>query len=176
MFDTIFVKADLPLTDELASLDVKWNERDYQTKSLENCMSTYEITKDGDLVTYNDAWWDDNSLKRDPMKVPCHGRILFYDYIEDVAGHDWFVDFIAYFTYGKLDKIELENVDKTPVQVRLARQSLWEHEAMERKKKFSYKLRNVLINIPGYSRAMRTLGRSIQWLGNKLYMITIRWS
>lgn len=176
MFDTIFVKATLPLTDELANLDVKWNEIDYQTKSLENCMSTYEITKDGDLVTYNDGWWDDNSLKRDPIKVPCHGKILFYNYLEDVAGHDWFVDFNAYFTYGKLDKIELENVDKTPVQVRLAQRSLWEHEANEKKKKFTYRLHKFLRNIPGYSFILRKAAKGVHWFGNKIYMTLIHWS
>jgi hypothetical protein len=176
MFDTIFVRSELPLTEELSKLDIKWNEVDYQTKSLENCMSTYEITTDGDLVTFNDAWWDDNSVKRDSVKVPCHGKILFYNYFEDVAGHDWFIDFNAFFSYGKLDKIELENVDKTPVQVRLAQRSLWEHEAEERKKKFSYKLKKCLTNIPGYKFILRKLGKWAHSLGDKIYMISIRWS
>lgn len=176
MFDTIFVKADLPLTEDLRALDVKWNEVDYQTKSLESCMSTYEITRDGDLVTYNDAWWDDNSLKRDPMKVPCHGKINFYHYVEDLNDYDWFIDFVAYFSYGKLDKIELDNVDKTPVQVRLAQRRLWEHEAMERKKKFSYKLKNVLIKIPGWSFILRKAAKGVHWFGDKIYMTLIHWS
>jgi hypothetical protein len=176
MFDTIYVHAELPLTEELRKLDIKWDEMDFQTKSLENCMSTYEITREGDLVAYNDAWWEDNSLNREKVKVPCHGKILFYNYIEDMDGHDWFIDFNAYFSYGKLDKIELENLDKTPVQVRLARESFWEHEAAERKKKLSYKIRKVLINVPGYSLLLRKMGKWAHWLGDKVYMISIRWS
>lgn len=176
MFDTIFVRSELPLTEELSKLDVKWNELDYQTKSLENCLSTYEITKDGDLVTYNDAWWEDNSVKRETVKVPCHGKILFYNYIENADGHDWFVDFNAYFTYGKLDKIELENVDKTPVEERLAREKFWEEENSAKKKKFSYKLRFLLRHIPGYRKVIMGLGKFAYWLGNKIYTTAIRWS
>lgn len=176
MFDTIFVRSELPLTEELAKLNVKWNELDYQTKSLENCLSTYEITKDGDLVTYNDAWWEDNSVKREAIKVPCHGKILFYDYIENEAGYDWFIDFNAYFTYGKLDKIELENVDKTPIEERLAREKVWEEKSKEQKKKLSYKLHLLLRRIPAYSFIMKNIGKFAYWLGNKIYMVTIRWS
>lgn len=176
MFDTIFVRSELPLTEELSKLDVKWNELDYQTKSLENCMSTYEITKDGELVAYNDAWWEDNSVKRETFKVPCHGKILFYNYIQDADGYDWFIDFNAYFTYGKLDKIELENVDKTPVEDRLAKEKLWEEQSKARKKKISYKLHMFLRYIPGYSFVLRKIGNFAYWLGNKVYMISIRWS
>jgi len=176
MFDTIFVKADLPLTEDLKALDVKWNEIDYQTKSLESCMSTYEITRDGNLVTFNDAWWEDNTIKRDAVKVPCHGKINFYHYVEDLNDYDWFIDFVAYFSYGKLDKIELDNVDKTPVKERLANRLIWELERKNREKKLSYRLKKLLVKIPGWSLSLRKIGKAANWFGNKIYMISIRYS
>lgn len=182
MFDTIFVRAELPLTDELRGLNIKWNEIDYQTKSLENCMSTYEITREGELVVVKGAWWEPDeetskaSEPKEEIKVPCHGKISFYDYIEDEAGHDWFVDFTAYFTYGKLDKIELDNVDKTPVQERLAASIIWEIERKKREKKLSYRISRVLRKVPGYRWLLRNIGKSAHWLGDKIYMISIRYS
>lgn len=175
MFDTIFVKTELPLTDELKQLDVRWNEIDYQTKSLESCMSTYEITKDGELSVIQGAWWEEEKVV-EVIKVPCHGKISFYNYIEDKNDYDWFVDFTAYFTYGKLDKIELDNVDKTSVKQRIADQLIWELERKAKEKKLSSRIKRVLRKVPGYSWVVRKLGRAMYNLGNKIYSISMHWS
>jgi hypothetical protein len=50
MFDQLKCEKELPLNDELKSLNVKWNEVIFQTKDLDNCLSNYRITTDGELV------------------------------------------------------------------------------------------------------------------------------
>ena len=50
MFSYIKCKKELPLTDELKNLSVKWGEVQYQTKDLDNCLETYIISEDGELL------------------------------------------------------------------------------------------------------------------------------
>ena len=176
MFDTVFVKVELPLTDELKSLNLDWKNVDFQTKSLENCLSTYTINEEGRLIAFNDAWWEENTLKRDPEPVDCHGKISLYDYIQNLEGYDWSIDFDAYFSYGKLDKVELTNVDKTSVKVREEREARWEQTRLKESSTLSYRLRRTLRKIPGWSKSLRVVGNAFRRAGEILYMAIVRWS
>ena len=176
MFDTLYVRCALPLTEELKKLDVKWNEISYQTKDLTDSLATYEITAEGELIYFNDSWWEEAAFKKDKSKISHHGKIVFYEYIENVDGYDWFIDFHAYFTYGKLDKITLGNIDKQATTLRLARESLWKHERNMEQRKFSSKLKCLLRSIPGYSYFLKKLSKAVNSTGNKIYMFLLRWS
>ena len=46
MFDSIYVKTKLPLNEDLKNLNVKWEELEFQTKDLENCLLRYDINDD----------------------------------------------------------------------------------------------------------------------------------
>jgi hypothetical protein len=176
MFDTIYVKAKLPLTEELNQLELHWDLVDFQTKDLENCLSTYTITEDGRLMSFNDAWWEENSNNRVADPVSYHGGILFYHYLQDIQKYDWWIDFKAYFIYGKLDKIELVHAEKTPTADRLARQEKWKTEMEQKEKTIGYKMRRILRKIPGYSKTMRILGKGAYNAASAINTFSIRWS
>ena len=133
MFSYIKCKKDLPLTDELKSLFVKWNETQFQTKDLDNCLETYIISEDGELLeevieyeyTYyteeekkqkNHKPWnlikDQKIVKHETKRVDFHGKITFYETLDLNDQESIWVDFDAYFVYGKLDKLELAKVEK----------------------------------------------------------------
>ena len=133
MFSYIKCKKELPLTDELKSLSVKWNEAEFQTKDLDNCLENYIISEDGELleevIEYEYTYYteeekkhkdhkpwnivkDQKIVKQETKKVDFHGKITFYETIDLSDEESVWVDFDAYFVYGKLDKLELAKVEK----------------------------------------------------------------
>ena len=133
MFSYIKCKKELPLTDELKGLSVKWDELQYQTKDLDNCLETYIISEDGELleelIEYEYTYYteeekkqkdhkpwnivkDQKIVKQETKKVDFHGKITFYETLDLNDEQSVWVDFDAYFVYGKLDKLELAKVEK----------------------------------------------------------------
>lgn len=133
MFSYIKCKKELPLTDELKGLSVKWCETQFQTKDMDNCLETYIISEDGELLeevieyeyTYyteeekkqkdHKTWSiikDQKIVKQETKKVDFHGKITFYETFDLNDQESIWVDFDAYFVYGKLDKLQLAKVEK----------------------------------------------------------------
>lgn len=133
MFSYIKCKKELPLTDELKGLSVKWDEVQYQTKDMDNCLETYIISEDGELleevIEYEYTYYteeekkqkehkpwnivkDQKIVKQETKKVEFHGKIIFYETLDLNDQESIWVDFEAYFVYGKLDKLELAKVEK----------------------------------------------------------------
>jgi len=133
MFSYIKCKKELPLTDELKYLSVKWDELQYQTKDLDNCLETYIISENGELleevIEYEYTYYteeekkqkdhkpcnivkDQKIVKQETKKVDFHGKITFYETFDFSNEESVWVDFDAYFVYGKLDKLELAKVEK----------------------------------------------------------------
>jgi hypothetical protein len=128
MFDDITCKVKLPLTEELEKLNIAWEEENFQTKSLECYLQHYIIASDGQLleevvvreyVEYTKEELDSPDRKpwnmfkniiekeRYLKAVDFHGIVNFYTSLEYTIDADMWVEFNAYFIYGKLDKIEL---------------------------------------------------------------------
>lgn len=160
MFSYIFCKTPLPLNEELKSLDVKWDEIEFQTKDLENCLEKYIITEDGKLMeeiteyeyTYyteeekkskNHNPWnfikDQKIIKLYNKNVDFHGKITFYEILKYSETEDIWVDFDAYFVYGKLDKIQLIKTEK--VESSTIRSNKFFQEQIKIKNSFCYKFK-----------------------------------
>jgi hypothetical protein len=201
MFDNLFVKKKLPLTKELKSLNVKWEEIDFQTKDLENALDTYEITKSGKLrhLWQEREWKDDDDsflkgyfevVKEEWRDVDFHGTINFYtshctndtkhwDYFDDVdqlsfddieliPGDDWWFEFEATFTKGKLDNIRLIKAEKTPVKERIYNNKVWAMKRAEEAKKLGRRIVSFLRKFNWYRVSIRYTIRSVNWLYSKL--------
>jgi hypothetical protein len=132
MFDSVICKYKLPLNEELEKLDVDWAGADFQTKSLDCSMSLYILQEDGTLLEEvvereyipfteeelkqrekegKKTWvtWKDVVVKSKELKpLDFHGVLNFYTSVrlEDLDAEGW-IEFNAYFIYGKLDKIVL---------------------------------------------------------------------
>lgn len=131
MFDTILIKRKLPLNKELkkAFPDTDWSKEGFQTKDLENTMTTYTIKSngiswdkvDGEMVRTmteqeekkarkKNKWvWPYEFVEssRKTVKVSHHGTINFYHYKDDNDGNTWDIEFNAIFNAGKLVDIKL---------------------------------------------------------------------
>ena len=129
MFDSLACFSKLPLSERLQSLNIDWSKEIFQTKCLENYLGMYTITEDGllleeiverEFVEYSEEeqkelkkkspWlgYKDIIIKSKENKpVSHHGTIVFYTSVEYTEDEDLWVEFIAYFNYGKLDKIEI---------------------------------------------------------------------
>jgi hypothetical protein len=133
MFDDITCEIELPLNDELRALPVKWEDKGFQTKDLENCMLKYTISKDGRLLEHivdrEYTYYTEEEKKHKRTKpwdlykeviikgerdeeVNHHGVVTFYSDVDYTEEENFWVEFNAYFVYGKLDKINLIKCEK----------------------------------------------------------------
>ena len=137
MFDDITCKKELPLNEELKTLPIKWEEVGFQTKDLENCLLHYTISEDGRLLEHVveqeyvhyteeekkrkdrkpwDLYKDVTIKKKYDKEVDHHGVVNFYTNVDYTDEEEFWVEFNAYFVYGKLDKIELFKCEKNKSQ------------------------------------------------------------
>lgn len=159
MFDYVKCKKELPLNDELKGLSVKWDEVQFQTKDLDNCLSEYIISEEGELLEeivereYVYYTEEENKQKRDKWsfykdvieknkytkKVEFHGKVTFYEILDFSETEDIWLDFDAYFNYGNLDKIELIKAEKHESR-KIRMDKFWEKEKM-RTSNLSYRFK-----------------------------------
>ena len=132
MFDEIIIKKDLPLPEEIKNFPIDWKNYQFQTKDLDNCLLDYWISEDGELfehvvereyIPYSEEekkknknrwviWKDVIDKSSSDVKVDFHGKIRFYAYEDFDDENDFWLEFEAFFVYGKLDKIELKEFRK----------------------------------------------------------------
>jgi len=163
MFDSLHTKAELPLNEDLKHLPIKWDEIEFQTKDLENCLLHYTISEDGRLlehvveqeyVYYTEEEkkqksrkpWDfykDVIIKNEYDKeIPHHGVINFYTSVDYTDEEEFWVEFNAYFTHGKLDRMELLKCDKQ--KSRAVYHKEWEEKRKIEEQKFWNRTKKVL--------------------------------
>ena len=161
MFDYITCKSLLPINDELRQLNIDWQEREFQTKELDNCLCKFVITEDGTLIEnveeYEYEYYSKEEAKQQkPWNliknsklvnsykkiIEFHGKINFYDNISINENQEAWVEFNAYFIYGKLDKIELANFEKRESR-NSSLNSFFEEEA-KRKNSLKYKFKKTI--------------------------------
>jgi hypothetical protein len=160
MFDNIQCKYSLPLPEELQSLSTDWSTEMFQTKDLANLLGSYTISEEGFLfeeivereyVPYTDAeraeikpkpWsvWKDVIVKNSySKKIEHHGEVTFYSSFASTDAEDCWLEFTAYFIYGKLDKISLVRNEKIMSQ-RLHNEK-WNIKRKEEESKLWYRFK-----------------------------------
>jgi len=133
MFDEVIVKKDFPIPEEIKDFG-DWKNHLFQTKDLDNTMSIYIINEYDELVEkrtereyipYTEE--ERKKLKPKPWNIwkeviegettyintNYHGVLNFYTYEHLNDEEDFNLEYNAYFVYGKLDKIELLNFEKS---------------------------------------------------------------
>lgn len=93
---------------------------------------------------------------------------LTFDDIELIPGDDWWFEFEAIFTKGKLDKIQLIKADKTPVKERIYNNKVWAMKRAEEAKKLSRRIVSFLRKFSWYRATIRYTIRFVNWLHSKL--------
>ena len=163
MFDDITCKKELPLNEELKTLTIKWDEVGFQTKDLENCLLHYTISEDGRLLEHveereyvhytkeekkqkNRKPWDfykDVIIKNEYDKeIQHHGVVNFYTSVDYTDEEEFWVEFNAYFVYGKLDRIELFKCEKQ--KSRIVYHKEWEEKKKIEEQKLWNRIKKIL--------------------------------
>lgn len=93
---------------------------------------------------------------------------LTFDDIELILGDDWWFEFEAIFTKGKLDKIRLIKTEKTPVKERIYNNKVWAMKRAEENKKLGRKIVNFLRKFSWYRTLIRYTIRGINTTHNIL--------
>lgn len=126
MFDSIEISYPLPLPLEVIDKLPDLYKEEFQTKDLECAMELYFLGEDGalNLLKQEREWVDDDSsflkgylkvIKEEIVPINYHGIINLYAYErienENETGFDISVDYLAKFSNGKLESIELEDFE-----------------------------------------------------------------
>jgi hypothetical protein len=124
MFDSIQCNYPLPLPPEAIDILPDIYDQEFQTKDLENVLGNYILNEDGELLYIKKEykWQDDDAsflkgymevIKEEIVPSDFHGILNFYCYetvYEDsslTSAKDVSIDYLAKFTNGKLDFIEV---------------------------------------------------------------------
>ena len=127
MFDSIKCLYPLPLTHEyLKDFKIDWANTTFQTKNLDNSLSLYYIDKEGllfeEVIEHEYVPYSEEEMKtikpwnmykdvieknKYTKQINYHGIINFYDILDYSKEENLWVEFNAYFVYGKVDKIDL---------------------------------------------------------------------
>jgi hypothetical protein len=159
MYDSITVRVPLPIPEELVPLGLSWGSLEFQTKDLDNCLLNYSISSEGVLLEEvvereyiprppsvgpraGTFWADVVEKSRFQKPVPYHGVIGFYTSGVFSEALDFWVEFDAFFIYGKLDKVTLREFKKTPSRALQSRE--WEERDRERQKSLWNRLKGAL--------------------------------
>ena len=93
---------------------------------------------------------------------------LTFDDIELIPGDDWWFEFEASFTKGKLDEIKLIKAEKRPVKERIYSNKVWAIKRAEESKKLSRRIVSFLRKFSWYRVSIRYTLRFVNWLHSKL--------
>lgn len=136
MFDSIKCNYPLPLPLEVIDIMPDPYDQDFQTKDLENLLDDYYLNEDGLLLWHKRKyeWKDDDSaflkgymdvVEEEIVPTDFHGVINFYCYEtvhEDESSDkakDVSIDYLAKFTNGKLENIEVISYEIRDATVRI---------------------------------------------------------
>ncbi len=100
----------------------------------------------------NNYGWD--YINDDPEQIT-------WDDIELIQGYDWWIEFEAYFTKGKLDSIKLIKVTNEPISERIKNNKIWSEKRAAENKKLSRRVVGFLRKFACYRSLIRLLLRSV---------------
>jgi len=202
MFDTLKVNYPLPLNKKEQAIfsNIDWSKQAFQTKDLECTLSTYTLNKNGNLCwTKVDGIWtrtmskeeEKKARKKNPFVWPHKfveksrktvkhnytGNIDFYESVEDNEGNEWWVEFTASLSKGKITgKIKKKEVRLSRSKKEIEKQELeWQNRLAKEEKLFHNRFRKFMNKITlGYWRNFWFLvGKPFRKIANKIQNVDI---
>jgi hypothetical protein len=152
MFDSIQCNHPLPLPLEVVDIMPDLYDQEFQTKDLENLLDLYYLNEDGTLNWRKRKyeWKDDDSaflkgymevIEEEIVPIDFHGILNFYCYEtvhEDESSDkakDISIDYIAKFTNGKIENIEILTYEVRDATVRIIelKNTMQKHEKLRKR-------------------------------------------
>jgi len=190
MFDSIECNYPLPLPLDVVDIMPDPYDQEFQTKDLENLLDLYYLNEDGVLYWRKRKyeWKDDDSaylkgymdvVEEEVIPIDFHGVLNFYCYEtvhEDKASDkakDVTIDYLAKFTNGKLENIEVLSYEVRDATVRIIELKNTMQKYEERRKRWYNKyifhtkywrfIKNKIILAP--INLLRKFLDKVYWLG-----------
>ena len=196
MFDTIYCERKLPLTKEIKKSfpNKDWTKEDFQTKSLDNTLTSYYIKKNGYLYTekvegetvrtmteakekklkkQGKFCWPYKFVEtsRESVKEIITETINFYSYEEDEEGNTWDIEFDAEIVKGKVGSIKLIKGEITrTAEENAADEKAWQDRLEEHERHPWTKTKKILNKITfGYWTKFwgNRVSRALYWVAQK---------
>jgi len=174
MFDTIIINKDfkLPLPDDLGELSLKdIYTGGFQTKDLDNLLSTYDLNSDGSIFDRNDKWYgdlDETFIRANsPIPLSAPQSINFYCYIhEDEFEYDYMLEWLYYYDSDPSKRlITLLKFEKWSNFERKENTKKWNSEMEARKKLFDRRYMKIYLF---YAKIIRIIFQFYRKVKNKL--------
>lgn len=99
---------------------------------------------------------------------------MSWEEIEKIEGFDWWVEFDASFTKGKLDGFKLTKIDKIPIKERFKNNKQWSEKRAEENKKIYKQAINFLRKFVWYRSFIRNITRMVSNIYSKLTYVLYR--
>jgi hypothetical protein len=174
MFDNIFIQKELPLTQKQKKIfsHIDWEKQPFQTKNLDNTLSTYTLKKNNRLYTTviegehvrtmteaeekkerkKHHWvWPYTFVEKSRKEVTekYTGILQFGDIIEDINQNEWWVEFEAKIIdgvlKGKIKTVKLE-INRTKKEIE-EDEKRWKEKTNEYNKKPIVKFKKLMNRI-----------------------------
>jgi len=152
MFDSIECNYPLPLPLEVIDILPDIYNQEFQTKDLENLLDLYYLNEDGILYWRKRKyeWKDDDDaflkgymdvVEEEVVPTNFHGVLNFYCYetveedLENNKAKDITIDYLAKFTNGKLENIEVLSYEVRDATVRIIdlKNTMKKHEELRKR-------------------------------------------
>jgi hypothetical protein len=201
MFDTLKVNYPLPFNKKEQAIfsNIDWNDRAFQTKDLDCTLSTYTLTKSGNLCwsKIDGEWirtmseeeekkarkkrqfvWPHKFVEksRKTVKYNYTGSIDFYESVQDTEGNEWWVEFTGNFVKGKLQgKLKKKVTFSESMQDIEKRELYWQKRLEAEEAKLHNKIRRFMNKITfGYWRNFWFfVGKLFRKIANKIQNVDI---
>lgn len=93
---------------------------------------------------------------------------LSWEEINSIQGYDWWIEFEASFTKGKLDGFKLIKVEKTPIKERIKNNKEWAIKRSIENKKISRRIISFMRKFKCYRATIKSIHRGVNSIHSKL--------
>jgi hypothetical protein len=93
---------------------------------------------------------------------------MTWEEIDEIVGNDWWIEFEAYFTKGKLDEIKLIKASKEPIKDRIKNNKEWAEKRAIEAKKLSNRIVSFMRKFSWYRNLIRHTIRFVNWTYTKI--------
>ena len=149
-----------------------WQERAWKDDDNTFLKGYFEVVKEEwrdvafhGTIKFYASYSDDKKYHWNFLEDP---EQMSWEDIELISGYDWWLEFEAYFTKGKLDSIMLIKVDKELIKDRIKNNKEWSTKRAEENKKLHKRVINFLRKFKLYRDVIRYTLRFTNWSHSKL--------
>lgn len=155
-----------------------WQEREWKDDDSAFLKGYLDVVKEEwrnvdfhGTINFYTSLSDDEKYHWDFLGEP---EQLTWEEIDEIEGNDWWIEFEAYFTKGKLDEIKLIKASKEPIKDRIKNNKEWSEKRAIENKKLHKRIVSFLRKFSLYRALIRYTIRFVNSVHSKLTYVLYR--